>query len=131
MTSAWGSEGESASKQAAVEVRNKYLEDRSITFEGEFSEDVWADTSRGRKMLLEAGFADVDVRTAQLRGKHRDAAVAAETALAWPLTRYRIAHLEPTDQRRLKEETAAAIADINDLSWQSQVHYYRATSSVV
>lgn len=129
ITSTWGTEGESPSKMAAVEVRNKYLEDRADTFEGTFDEDVWADVNRGRHTLQEAGFENIDVKTAQLTGEHANRADAVEAALAWPVTRYRIARLDPADQRRLTEETVTAIADVDDLHWQSQIHYYQATRS--
>lgn len=40
ITSAWGSEGENLSKEAAVEVRQKFLEEREITLGGSFDEDL-------------------------------------------------------------------------------------------
>lgn len=129
VTSAWGSEGESPSKTAAVEVRNRFLEDRAVAFEGTFGEDVWEDVERGCQALHKAGFADIQVKTRQLTGEYRNHSDAVETALAWPLTRYRISRLDPADQRRLWEETAAAILEVNDLHWQSQIHYYRAIRS--
>lgn len=126
ITSAWGSEGESPAKEAAIEIRKKYLEDLELTYGGKFSEDVWADTEQGCQILRRAGFTGVQVATRQLAGLHRDAAVAAEAALAWPLTRYRIARLDPATQRRLEEETAAAISQVTDLRWRSEMHYYQA-----
>lgn len=127
LTSAWGSEGENPSKAAAVEVRQRFLEDRALTFDGAFGRAVWADVERGRDTLRRAGFARVQVTTRPLSGEYLDAAEAIEAALAWPLTRYRIARLSPADQRRLKAETAAAIREVNDLRWQSEIHYYLAT----
>lgn len=127
VTSAWGTEGESPSKTAAIEVRNKFLEERAVTFEGTFSEDLWADVERGREALQEAGFAHIQVKTGQLAGQHRNSSVAVEAALAWPITRYRIARLDPADQKRLREETAAAILAVDDLRWESQIHFYQAS----
>jgi hypothetical protein len=73
-----------------------------------------------------AGFTDVKASTLPLSGKYQDSADAVEAALAWPLTRYRIARLDPADQRRLKEETAAAIIEVDDLRWQTEIHIYHA-----
>lgn len=126
ITSAWGSGGKNPSKTAAVEVRRRYLEDRQITFEGKFHEDVWEDTSQGCESLKQAGFVDVVVKTRLLSGEYRSPVEALEVSLAWPLTRYRIARLARADRRRLIEETAAAINEIDDLRWQSEIHYYRA-----
>lgn len=126
ITSAWGSEGENPSKAAAVEVRRRFLEDRELTFDGTFGEEIWANAERGCETLRLAGFADVQVTTLLLSGKYRNSSDAAEAALAWPLTRYRIAKLDPADQRRLKEETVTAILEANDLRWQTEIHYYQA-----
>ena len=131
VTSAWGTEGESPSKSAAVEVRSKFLEDRAVVYEGTFDEDTWADVERGREALEEAGFLDIQVKTTPLTGEHRNPSDAVEAALAWPLTRYRMARLDPADQRRMREETAAAILDVSDLHWWSQIHYYQATRPVM
>jgi hypothetical protein len=90
-----------------------------------FSEEVWAHADRGCETLFQAGFSDVQVTTLQLSGEYRDPEEAIETALAWPLTRYRIAQLDPTNQQRLKEETAKAIFEVDDLSWYSEIHYYQ------
>ncbi len=126
ITSTWGGEDENPSKAAAVKVRRRFLEDRDLTFGGTFGEEVWANAKRGCETLRLAGFADVQVTTLLLTGKYRNSSDAVEAALAWPLTRYRIARLDPTDQRRLKEETAAAILEVDDLRWQTKIHYYQA-----
>ena len=126
LTTAWGTEGESPSKSAAVKVRNRFLEDRAIIFEGPFSNELWADVKQGRQALQEAGFAGIQVKTMRLTGQHKSHSDAIEAALAWPLTRYRIARLDPAQQRQLREETAAAILEVDDLRWESQIHYYQA-----
>jgi len=126
ITSAWGVEGENPSKAAAVEVRKRYLEEWEITFKGTFGDELWADAELGRETLRTAGFVDVQVTTRPLSGQYRNSAEAIETALAWPLTRCRIASLDPGVQQRLKEETAAAIQEVDDLSWNSEIHYYHA-----
>jgi ubiquinone/menaquinone biosynthesis C-methylase UbiE len=126
ITSAWGSEGESPAKEVAIEIRKKYLEDLELAYGGTFSEDVWADTEQGCQTLRQVGFAGVQVGTQYLSGVHRNAAVATEAALAWPVTRYRMARLDPATQRRLEEETAAAISQVTDLRWRSEMHYYQA-----
>ena len=127
ITSAWGSEGENPSKAAAIEVRRRFLGDREVDFEGTFSEEVWEDVERGCGTLREAGFADVQVTTLALSGEFANPSDAVEAALAWPLTRYRIARLDPVDQKRLREETTAAILEVDDLHWQTEIHYYQAT----
>jgi SAM-dependent methyltransferase len=127
ITSAWGNEGDNPSKEAAVEVRKRFLELRQVTFEGKFSEEIWADVGSGCEALRQAGFVDVQVTTLNLSGKYRDTSSAVESAFAWPLTRYRIAKLDPMDQHRLAEETATAILEVNDLCWQSEIHIYQAT----
>jgi SAM-dependent methyltransferase len=131
ITSAWGSGGENLSKEAAVEVRQKFLEERQVTFGGLFSEDLWADTERGSETLERAGFGDVQVTTSPISGEYTSHEDAIETALAWPITRYRIAQLPDADQARLREETAAAIRQVEDLRWRTEVHYYEAVRSRV
>jgi SAM-dependent methyltransferase len=126
VASAWGAGGESPAKEAAVEVRRKFLPDKELTFGGEFSEDLWADAERGCETLRQAGFVDVKVDTSRLDGVYRDHMQAIETALAWPITRYRVAQMSLEDQSRLRQETAAAIRRVKDLSWWSEVHYYQA-----
>jgi ubiquinone/menaquinone biosynthesis C-methylase UbiE len=127
ITSAWGSGGSNPAKAAAVEVRKKYLEDRELIYQGNFSEDLWADPERGGETLRQAGFARVQVTTQLLSGEYVSHAQAVEAALAWPLTRYRIAQLDPSDQERLEAETADAIKEVSDLRWQSEVHFYLAS----
>jgi SAM-dependent methyltransferase len=126
ITSAWGSGGVNPSKEAAVEVRRRFLEDRELTYGGEFNEDLWADPELGCETLRSSGFADVRVTTLPLPGEYRNPGDAIEAALAWPLTRYRIAKLDPTNQKRLIEDTIAAIHEIDDLRWQTEIHYYQA-----
>jgi SAM-dependent methyltransferase len=128
INSAWGTEGESPTKTAAIEVRNKYLEDRELTFEGAFGEDVWAVVELGTETLRRVGFEDIEVKTSRLSGEHASQSDALNVALAWPITRYRISRLGPDDQRKLKEETAAAIRELDDLHWFSELHYYQANS---
>jgi ubiquinone/menaquinone biosynthesis C-methylase UbiE len=127
ITSAWGTEGQNPSKEAAVAVRKRFLEDREDVLEGKFSEEIWAHTERGSETLRQAGFADVRVTSRLMSGEYRDQADAVETALAWPLTRYRIALLDDKVQQRLREETAAAILKAGDLHWQSEIHYYEGS----
>jgi ubiquinone/menaquinone biosynthesis C-methylase UbiE len=129
ITSAWGSQGDSPSKAAAVVVRKRFLDDRDEISRGSFSEEIWANAERGVEMLEQAGFEDVQVTSHRLSGRHKDAKAATKAALAWPITRYRIARLNPSDQRRLKEETAAAIVRLDDYRWESEVHYYQARRS--
>lgn len=126
ITSAWGSEGNNPSKAAAIEVRRRFLNEREITFGGTFNEEIWADVTQGCGILRQAGFAEVQVKTLPLSGKYRNTSEAVETVLAWPITRYRIAQLDPVDQKRLRQETAAAILEIDDLRWQTEIHYYQA-----
>jgi hypothetical protein len=113
-----------ARSRASVEVRRRFLEDRERTFEGTFNEEVWADAERGCETLRLAGFAEVHVATLLSSGRYGQASDAIEVALAWPLTRYRIARLDPEDQQRLRKETAAAILEVDDLSWKSEIHIY-------
>jgi SAM-dependent methyltransferase len=127
ITSAWSNEGENQSKAAAVEVRKQILTEREISFGGSFSEELWADVGRGREALMQAGFVDVGVTSLPLSGSYANHSEATEAALAWPVTRYRIAQLARADQRILREETAAAIAGVDDLSWLIGIHYYQAT----
>ncbi|MGD2159287.1 MAG: class I SAM-dependent methyltransferase [Anaerolineales bacterium] len=129
ITSAWGSGGESRTKEAAVEVRRRFLSDREVVFGGALNEDMWADEERGFEALRGAGFEAVRVRTLPLSGEYRNHAEALETALAWPLTRYRIAQLAPADRSRLRHETAAAVRQVDDLRWRSEIHYYQAARS--
>ena len=129
ITSAWGIEGKNPSKEAAIAVRRKFLEDREVVFEGTFNEVVWTDKEQGCETLRQAGFADIQVTTLPLSGEYQNPEDAIETALAWPLTRYRIARLDNKDQRRLKEETVSAILEVDDLHWQTEIHYYHATRS--
>jgi SAM-dependent methyltransferase len=128
LTSAWGSEGESPSKKAVVAVTGRFLEDRAVVLGDAFSEEFWADTEQGCETLRLAGFSDVKATSLQLSGEYRTPAEAVETALAWPLTQYRIARLDAGDRRRLYEETASAIIEVDDLRWRSEIHYYQATS---
>jgi SAM-dependent methyltransferase len=128
IASAWGTEGESPAKTAAIEVRNKYLKDRELTFEGAFGEDVWAVVELGTETLRRVGFEDIEVKTSRLSGEHASHSDALNVALAWPITRYRISRLGQDDQRKLKEETAAAIRELDDLHWFSELHYYQANS---
>ena len=128
VTSAWGTEGESPTKAAAIAVRNRFLEEREQTFEGAFGEDLWADVQKGNEILRQVGFQNIDVKTSQLSGKHQNHSDALEVALAWPITRYRISRLDPDDQRKLKADTAAAILELDDLHWHSEIHYYQAAS---
>ncbi len=127
ITSAWGIDGTNPSKEAAVVVRRGFLEDREDVLEGKFSEELWADTEQGSETLRQASFADVRVTTRLMSGEYRGRAEAVETALAWPLTRYRIARLDDKDQQRLRDETAAAILKAGDLHWQSEIHYYEGS----
>jgi len=126
ITSAWGTEGETPSKAAAIKVRRRYLEDREVTFEGEFGEEAWSNTERGCETLRLAGFSDVQVTTQHVSGEYRSSSEAIEAALAWPITLHRISKLAPADQQRLKEDTAAAILEVDDLRWLSQIHTYQA-----
>lgn len=128
ITSAWGNKGENPSKKAAVEVRRRLLEARETTFEGEFAEDVWASPQQGCKTLEHAGFVGVQVTTSIFSGQYADTSEAVEAALAWPITRYRIARLNPQDRHKLREDTIAAIRDVDDLRWKLEVHYYQAVS---
>lgn len=109
-------------------MRRKFLEDKGRTFEGAFGHEVWANVDKGCETLRQAGFADVRVTTMDLSGTYRNSDEAIETALAWPVTRYRIAILDVAQQRRLRKETAAAILEGDDLSWQSEIHIYQAAS---
>lgn len=127
ITSAWGSEGQNPSKAAAVSVRKRFLEDRELTFAGAFGNDLWEDATRGSETLRQAGFVDVRVTTMELSGTYRNSGEAIDAALAWPLTRYRIARLDAAEQQKLLEETTAATLKVNDLSWRSAVHIYQAS----
>jgi len=127
ITSAWGTEGENQSKSAAVEVRRKFLADKETTFRGSFNENLWADVEGAREALTQAGFVDIQVNTHELSGEYKSHEEAIETALAWPITRYRVAQLTPLGQRKLKEETASVIRQVEDLHWRSEVHYYVAS----
>jgi len=127
ITSAWGNASESPARDAAFEVRKHYLEDQDVTFEGSFSEDLWADVNRGCTTLEEDGFVDVQVTTLPLAGEYRDASEALEAAFAWPVFRYRIAKLNFADQEQLWRESQAAILKVNDLHWRDELHYYQAT----
>jgi hypothetical protein len=129
ITSDWGSEGENPLKAAAVEVRRRLLEDWELVFEGTFDEEVWAEVERGCETRRQAVFTDVQAATLPLSGQYRNPAEAVEAALAWPLTRYRIARLDTKDQQRLREETATAILEVDDLHRQSEIHYYQAARS--
>jgi SAM-dependent methyltransferase len=126
ITSAWGSGVYSPAKAAAVGVRKKFLAEKGITFGGSFGDELWADGEQGSKALRAAGFEDVQVNTSALTGEYRDHSEAIEIALAWPVTRYRIAQLALHEQRRLREETELAIGRVDDLRWRSEVHYYQA-----
>lgn len=127
ITSAWGSEGENPSKAAAIEVRRRFLKEREVLYGGSFSEEMWEDVEQGCEVLRQAGFTDVQVRTQSLCGEYRNPSEAVETALAWPLTRYRIAQMDASDQEKLRQETAAAINEVGDLRWQAEIHYYQAS----
>jgi ubiquinone/menaquinone biosynthesis C-methylase UbiE len=131
ITSAWANEGRSPSKLAAIEARRRFLADKESTFEGAFGNELWADVRRGSKVLRQAGFDIVQVRTLPLSGEYKSHSEAIEAALAWPVTRYRIAQLPEREQRRLRAETASAIRQIDDLTWRSEVHYYEAVRSAV
>lgn len=126
VTSAWGTKGVNPSKEAAVEIRNRYLAAREATFGCEFGEEAWADPGKGSEVLRQAGFRDVRVESADISGEYADHSQAIEAASAWPLTRYRIAQLSPEDQETLRAETEAAIRHVKDLRWRSEVHYYQA-----
>lgn len=126
ITSAWGTKGKSPSKEAANKVRNGFLEARESVFEGSFNDEIWAEVETGLHALRQAGFTNVRVSTRLLSREHRNHGEAIEYALAWPLTRYRIARLAPAEQRRLREEISRAILKVDDLRWQSEVHYYQA-----
>ncbi len=127
ITSAWGGGGYSPTKAAAVGVRKEFLAEKGVAFGGSFGDELWADRDRGCEALRQAGFIDVKAKTSTLSGQYRDHSEAVETALAWPVTRYRIAQLAPDDQRRLRQETELAIGRVDDLRWHSEVHYYQAT----
>jgi hypothetical protein len=109
-------------------VRRRFLEDRELTYGGQFTEALWGDTARGCEALRQNGFEHVAVTTKFLSGEYRGPSEAVETALAWPITRYRIGKLDPEDQRRLIEETTRAILKVDDLRWRSEVHYYQANA---
>lgn len=130
VTSAWGRGGRNPSREAAVAVRNRFLEDKELTFEGAFGKEVWEDAPRGCEILRQAGFVDVGVTTMQLSGAYRNSAEAIETALAWPIACYRIDRLDAADQRKLRDETAAAMLEVDDLRWHSEIHIYQAARSV-
>jgi SAM-dependent methyltransferase len=130
ITSAWGSGGENPCKAAAVEVRRRFLSDREAALGGALNEEMWADVQRGCEALRGAGFVTVQVKTSSLSGEYRNHAEALETALAWPITRYRIAQLAPADQKRLKHKTASAVHQVDDLRWQSEIHYYQAARPI-
>lgn len=74
---------------------------------------------------------DIQVITYPISGEYASHEEAIETALAWSITSYRIAQLSNADQARLWEETAAAILQVEDLRWRTEVHYYEATRSVI
>ena len=82
---------------------------------------------RGCGTLREAGFADVKVTTRPLPGEYPNPSAAVETALACPCTLYGIAILDHLDLMRLREETTAAIIEVDDLHWKTEIHYYEAT----
>lgn len=126
IVSAWGSEKENPAYSAAAEVREKYLRELEDPFAGTFDEGTWADVERGCGVFNRAGFENVRVETIPIRGEYRHPAEAMERVFAWPLTRYRIARLEPEQRRRLKEETLAAILEIDDFKWWQEIHYYHA-----
>lgn len=131
ITSAWANEGENPSKTAAVEVRRQFLTDREIAFEGMFNEDLWADVEGASETLRRSGFADIQTTTLPLSGEYKNHEEAVEAALAWPITRYRIAQLSPEGQKKLREETALAIRQVEDLRWRTEVHYYVATRAAI
>lgn len=126
VASAWGRGGETPTKAAAVRVRDKFLEDWERTFQGSLREDFWADSAQGCQVLRRAGFSQVQAASQFITGEYRDADQAVEVALVWPLTRYRIARLDPEEQQKLREKTAAAIRQVDDLSWKSEIIYYQA-----
>lgn len=128
ITSAWGNAGRSPAKEATNKVRDKLLADRETTYGFEFNESLWADPERGCEALQEAGFIDVRVSTHMLSGKYQDHHQALETVLAWPITRYRIEQLSPEEQEHYHAEATRAIGKVDDLTWQSEVHYYQGVN---
>ncbi|NIM94522.1 MAG: methyltransferase domain-containing protein [Anaerolineales bacterium] len=126
IASAWGTDGESPSKVAAAEVRDKFLEDWEFTFGGTLDEEMWANAQKGCEILQHVGFDHVQVDSQFLSGEYRDSTEAIDAALAWPLTRYRVARLSRAKQSEFREETAAAIREVDSLRWSSEMLYYQA-----
>lgn len=127
ITSAWGLGGEAPAKQAAVKARARYLPEREETFGGLFNEDLWAEVGTGEAALQRAGFVGVGTSSSRLSGRYVDHEAAIRAALAWPITRYRVAQLPPEEQQMLVRETEAAIRGVSDLNWWTEIHYYQAT----
>ena len=126
LTSAWGTKGKNPSKEAAVDVRRKFLEAIETTFADTFDEELWTDPVCGKEELERTGYVDVIVTTLIYSGQYKDVSVAVDAAFAWPITRYRIAGLSAQDQHRLREDTIVAINEVDDLRWQFEVDYYQA-----
>ena len=126
IASAWGSEREDPSYSAATEVKKKYLKDKDDPFEGALDEEKWSDVERGCYVLRLAGFENVQATTIPLSGKYQNPFDAVEWAFAWPLTRYRIAELDPMDQQKLRQETVSSVLEVDDLCWQADINYYQA-----
>lgn len=127
IASAWGKEGRNPCKEAAVEVRRRYLEDRGVKSGGRFREDSWEEVERACEHLARASFKDVRARSVPIAARYRNHDEAIETALAPPITRYRLSRLPLGDRRSLAQEMASTIRAIDDVSRRAEIHCYVAT----
>lgn len=126
IASAWGINGKNPSKDALIEVRKRFFDDIEQFYGGKLSEETWADVGKGSETLQRAGFTGIRTKTTTLSGEYQDHEQALETALAWPITRNRIALLDPVEQDRLRAESAAALRAVEDLRWRNEMIYYCA-----
>jgi ubiquinone/menaquinone biosynthesis C-methylase UbiE len=127
IASAWGKGSKNPTRDAAREVRHRYLPEQEAALGGMLNEDLWAVSEKGCRALERAGFADVNSTTSALSGCYPDHNAAAEAALAWPITRYKVAQLKQEEQERLKKEIASAVQEVSDLNWWIEILYYEGS----
>ncbi len=129
LVAAWSTEHTNPSYSAALGMFRSRLADEENPFVGALDEGTWGDPERGCDVLRKAGFDEVHVTTRLLSGRYRTAIDAVEWFFAWPPTRALLERRNPKDQEQVWNEAVSAVKKVNELSWQSSIHYYHARVS--
>jgi hypothetical protein len=119
---AWGPEARAPAFEAVLAVLARYVE-QIHAFVGILDEATWADRNRARKVVAEAGFADIAVVTEPFAGRFTDAEAALAWTLTWPDYGRTVAALDLRQRSAFEREALRALANVAELTWEFAVNY--------